>query len=325
MPRLTIKNKSLTLVSLSIGQIGRESQRNFDLSRTRLDGIHRELSRLKDAGQIDFWTDAAISPSFDEGDEALRGKAAEIDELQQKAAEISGLRREWASALGLAQQELKEIRAIKDVWRVKSLELSGKISEMDTLLRKAREVEVLLDKAQEVDSLLARTEEVNLLWDKVNTIDSVLAKADEIEELRATAESIGGLHHRLSARVATPLSDVVRTEATRLISCSQKEANLISDMVLDLPSAGAWLISFEAVMHSPAPAQGFIVMSINGEVTERPTGKLHPDGANPPVFMTETCEVPEGSSAKIMWRSSKGSMRMTTRKITAMKVSSCVR
>lgn len=325
MPRLTIKNKSATLLSLSIGQIGPGVQRSFEVSRVRLDDLHPELSRLLDAGKIDFWTDAALKPSFDEGSEALRGKAAEIDELQKKAAEISGLRREWARVLKTAQQELKEVRSIKEVWRVRSIALQGKLQEMDVLIRKAREVETLLTKAHAVEALLSRAKEVNILWEKTGTIDSILAKAGDINSLLGTTEKIKSLHESLSARVATPLSEVVRVESDRLISCSQKEGQPIPDMVLALPSTGSWLVSFETVMHSPTPAQGFIVLTLDGNTTERPTGQLKSEGTNSPIFMTEPCDVTKGALIEISWRASKGSMRMTTRRLTAMKVSSCVR
>lgn len=325
MPKLTLKNKSATLLSLSIGQIGPGVQRSFEVSRVRLDGLHPELSRLLDAGKIDFWTDATLKQSFDEGSEALRGKAAEIDELQQKAAEIGGLRREWARALQATQQELKEVRNVKEVWLVRTAELQRKLQDMDVLLRKAREVETLLTKAHAVEALLSRTEEVNTLWEKTESIDSVLAKAGAVESLLGTAEEIKALHEKLSARVATPLSEVVRVESDRLISCSQKESQPVPDMVLTLPSEGSWLVSFETVMHSPVPAQGFLVLTLDGNTTERPTGQLKPEGTNSPIFMTEPCDAPKGALIEIGWRASKGSMRMTTRRLTAIKVSSCVR
>ena len=321
MPKLTIKNTSATLLSLTIGQVGPGAKRSFDLSRTRLDSIHPELTRLLDRGRIEFWTDATLRPNFDEGSEALRGKLAEIDELQQRAAEIEGLRREWARSLHLIHQELREVRDLKNEWVDKFQSLKHQFQLMAISLQKVKEVEILLGKANRVESLLSRSEEVDLLRDKVQYIDSVLAQADDVTALQRKAKEVQALHERLSERVATPLSDVVRVEGDRLISWSQKETNTIPDMSLILPSSGSWLISFEAVMHSPVVSHGFIGLDLGGVLTERPTGHLRPEGTNSPIFMTELCEVPAGAVVEAKWRSSKGAMRMTTRRLTAMKVS----
>lgn len=95
-------------------------------------------------------------------------------------------------------------------------------------------------------------------------------------------------------------------------------------MKFTLPSEGEWLVSFESLMHSPQPSSGFISLYLDDvKVGERPTGMLSIEGHSPPAFMSEAIAGVKGAVVDVRWRSMSGSIRMKSRKLTALKVSLC--
>lgn len=319
MPEIVVKNLSAGLISLPVGQVPAKGVRSFNLDLVRLEQLKIVLAPMRERGHVDFWTNDAIQVA-ENLDASLRGKAESLNELDKRLTSLDALSTRMDQAIHTLDEKVRSINALHD--KAESVDhLLVKASLVEETLAKSSDFDKLLGLSDRVEGLLGRTEDVDRALSRLEGMESLfLVLEAKIREASETVSELRTLRDQLSVRVATPLSEVLSDSSARLVSCSSKIPVEIPNLQIEDVPVGTWLATFECSLSSPSSATGVLKLMCGTEIAgERVTGILKEEG-NAPFVMTELLRLEEPARVFVTWQADANSIRMTTRRVTLLKV-----
>jgi len=320
VPEIVVKNLSSSLISLPVGQLPAKGVRSFNLDLVRLEQLKVVLGPMRERGHVEFWTNDALLAS-EHVEASLRGKTEALNDMEQRLASIDAMAKRAESVLDAAGDRSKNINTLHD-----------KVAFVDSVVEKAAKIEAALARAAEFNSLLESSSRIEFLLSQLEEVDRASTRLAGLESLASTLQDriseateivseLRVLRDQLSSRVQTPLTEVLSESSARLVSCSSKTPVEVPDLQFEDVPVGTWLATFECSLSSPTPASGKVFL-LCGEALagERATGMLNPEG-NAPFVMTELLRLSEPTQVHLQWQAdSSKSLRMTTRRLTLLKV-----